>query len=372
MASKPERTGAVDRRGFLKAGILAGGLTAVAAGAAGRKESAGSGTLFDHGLGSPPHSDHGPAGTVGMVDNASNGFDPHELLHDWDFGQVSTLPSGQTLREYEITASDKEIEVAPGVFFPAWVYNGRVPGPSLRAIEGDRIRIDFINAGSHPHTIHFHGIHAAAMDGVPGVGAGVIEPGDRTVYEFDARPMGCHLYHCHSLPLKRHIHKGLYGAFVIDPDPNRYSGEEVAIARSRNHQFAENREVNEMVMVMNAFDTNFDGDNEIYAVNTVAFAYANPPIQIRRDQRQRLYLINITEFDPINSFHLHANFFDYYDHGTNLKPTLKTVDTIMQAQAQRGILEFSFADFEPGLYMFHAHVSEFAELGWMGFFDVVE
>jgi FtsP/CotA-like multicopper oxidase with cupredoxin domain len=125
-----------------------------------------------------------------------------------------------------------------------------------------------------------------------------------------------------------------------------------------------------MVMVMNAFDTNFDGDNEVYAVNSIAFAYMNKPIPIQRDQRQRLYLINIPEFDPINSLHIHANFFDYYDHGTTLKPTLKTVDTIMQCQAQRGILEFSFEGFEPGRYMFHAHQSEFAELGWMGFFDV--
>ena len=55
----------------------------------------------------------------------------------------------------------------------------------------------------------------------------------------------------------------------------------------------------------------------------------------------RVYLVNVTEFDPINSFHLHANFFDYYDHGTTLTPTLRTVDTIMQCQAQRGILEFT-------------------------------
>ena len=39
-------------------------------------------------------------------------------------------------------------------------------------------------------------------------------------------------------------------------------------------------------------------------------------------------------------------------------------------QAQRGIVEVSFAGFEPGLYMFHAHQSEFAELGWMGFLEV--
>jgi FtsP/CotA-like multicopper oxidase with cupredoxin domain len=84
----------------------------------------------------------------------------------------------------------------------------------------------------------------------------------------------------------------------------------------------------------------------------------------------RIYLINVTEFDPINSIHIHAEFFDYYDHGTTLEPTLKTVDTIMQCQAQRGIVEFRYRF--PGMYMFHAHQSEFAELGWMGFFQVVE
>ena len=122
-------------------------------------------------------------------------------------------------------------------------------------------------------------------------------------------------------------------------------------------------------MVMNAFDTNFDGENEIYAVNTVGHEHMRRPIPMKVGERTRVYLINITEFDPINSFHLHAEFFDYYDHGTTLEPTLRTVDTIMQCQAQRGILEFSYR--WPGKYMFHAHQSEFAELGWMGNFNVV-
>jgi FtsP/CotA-like multicopper oxidase with cupredoxin domain len=309
--------------------------------------------------------------TVGQVDHEANGFHPNDLLYDWDYGQVSTLSNGQTLREYNVVALDKEIEIAPGVFFPAWTYNGRVPGPAIRCVEGDRVRIRFTNAGSHPHTIHFHSIHPASMDGVPGSGAGMIDPGGSTVYEFDAHPFGCHLYHCHSIPLKRHIHKGLYGAFVVDPDPEKYTGRAREVAKTRNHQYPESAAVNEMLMLMNGFDTNFDNDNEVYAVNSIAFAYmGDNTIKIRRDQRQRVYLINITEFDPINSFHLHANFFDYYDHGTSLEPTLATVDTIMQCQAQRGILEFSFADFEPGRYMFHAHQSEFAELGWMGFFEV--
>jgi len=371
--------GNISRRDFLKmamgGGLAVTGLAAAENIAPSKDVSARSGganNIKNENQDPASQNHHGSPGTVGQVDHSANGFDPLELLYEWDFGKVSQLPSGQTLREYHIAAYDKEIEIAPGIFFPAWTYNGRVPGPSLRCVEGDRIRIKFVNAGSHPHTIHFHGIHAASMDGIPGVGAGEIRPGDETIYEFDAFPFGCHLYHCHSNPLKRHIHKGLYGAFVIDPDPARHQGEDEQIARQRNHQFPESAEYNEMIMVMNGFDTNFDGDNEVYAANSIAFAYMKEPIKIKRDQLQRLYLVNITEFDPINSMHIHANFFDYYDHGTTFKPTLKTVDTIMQCQAQRGILEFSFKDFEPGLYMFHAHQSEFAELGWMGFFEVTK
>jgi len=364
----PER---MTRRAWLRAGTLGlAGLT-------------GSAAWMDASSAPPQQSDeygpseigttgrpHGQMRTMGEVDHARNGFDPMELLDDFDYGEVSTLPSGQPLREYQFVAQDREIEIAPGVFFPAWTYNGRVPGPTIRCVEGDRIRIEFINGGSHPHTIHFHGIHSASMDGVPNIGDGVIDPGERTVYEFDAAPFGCHLYHCHTIPLKRHIHKGLYGAFLVDPDPEKYEGEARERAKARNHQYEECQAIREMVMVMNGFDTNFDGDNEVYAVNTVAFAFTNRRIPVRHDERQRVYLINTTEFDPINSFHLHANFFDYYDHGTTLEPTQRTIDTVMQCQAQRGILEFTFEDFEPGGYMFHAHQSEFAELGWMGFFQV--
>jgi FtsP/CotA-like multicopper oxidase with cupredoxin domain len=81
----------------------------------------------------------------------------------------------------------------------------------------------------------------------------------------------------------------------------------------------------------------------------------------------RIYLVNLLEFDPINSFHIHANFFNYFPTGTMHQPTEFT-DTVVQAQAQRGILELEFP--YVGDYMFHAHKTEFAELGWMGFFRV--
>ncbi len=357
----------VSRRDLLRAGG-AGAAAVVSGGLLGRvvrAEDRLATTQAPPGHGGP----HGEMGTIGAVDHARNGFDPSKVLYEWDLGEVSTR-RGQTVREYTVTAIDKEVEIAPGLFFPAWTYDGRIPGPTLRATEGDRLRIEFKNGGSHPHTIHFHGLHSARMDGVPGIGAGDVQPGDSTVYEFDAFPFGCHLYHCHSAPLKRHIHKGLYGAFIIDPDPARHPDEADA-ARRRSFEGAKEANVREMVMVMNAFDTNFDAGNEVYAVNSIAFGYQLAPIRVGNDEDIRVYLVNITEFDPINSFHLHGNFFDYYDTGTSLEPTVHT-DIIMQCQAQRCILEFNFRGYEPGMHMFHAHQSEFVELGWMGFFDVVE
>ena len=286
------------------------------------------------------------------VNHRRNGFDPSELVRDFDWGKTRRLAGGRVLREWELAATDKEVELAPGLTYPAWAYNGRVPGPTLRCREGERLRIRFGNGSSHPHTIHFHGVHPDFMDGMPGVGeeigGGLIEPGETFTYEFDAAPFGMHHYHCHVSPLAEHIAKGLYGAFIVDPKKGRENADE-------------------LVMVMNAFDTNFDAANELYAVNTIGFHYARHPIQVRRGELVRIYLMNITEYDPINSFHVHANFFHYFPTGTSLTPVEYT-DTIMQAQGQRGVLELRFP--HPGRYMFHAHKSEFAELGWLGFFEV--
>ena len=112
-------------------------------------------------------------GVVGRVSTAE--FDPGRFLRSWNFSHLpepersrfyreTPRPDGSLLREYEIYAVDREIEIAPGLFFPAWTYNGQVPGPTIRATEGDRIRVNFLNQGSHPHSIHFHGM-APAGDG---------------------------------------------------------------------------------------------------------------------------------------------------------------------------------------------------------------
>jgi len=293
---------------------------------------------------------------MGPVGRASTKvFNPSDYLRSWNFSHLpepersrfyreTQQPNGTLLREYEIFAVDREIEIAPGLFFPSWTFNGQVPGPTIRATEGDRIKINFLNQGSHPHTIHFHGWHPPAMDG--SLPEHQVMPGQRFLYEFDAEPFGLHLYHCHAVPLKRHIHKGLYGVFIVDPKEKRPPADE-------------------MVMMMNAFDTNFDAENEVYAVNTIASHYMQEPIRVKVGELVRINLVNVTEFDLLNSMHLHAMFFDVYRTGTRTTTT-EVTDTVMLCQGERAILETRFR--YPGDFMFHAHQSEFAELGWMGLF----
>ncbi|NWK13156.1 multicopper oxidase domain-containing protein [Marine Group I thaumarchaeote] len=272
-------------------------------------------------------------------------FDPDSFLRDFNYGKVSQLSDGTTLREFTLIAEDDKImEISPGIFFNVWTYNGATPGPTIRVTEGDLIRVKFINNGEKSHTVHFHGTHPAEMDGVfENVG-----PGGKFTYEFVAGPAGVHLYHCHVAPVEEHVSRGLYGAFIIDPKEGREPADE-------------------MVMILNGFDTDFDTENNFYAVNTIPFYHLYKPIEIDLHKLVRLYVINILEFDPINNFHLHGNMFNYYPIGTQSEPSSFT-DIVTFSQGDRGIIEFEYK--YPGKYLFHAHKVEFSEKGWVGIFLV--
>jgi hypothetical protein len=112
-------------------------------------------------------------------------------------------------------------------------------------------------------------------------------------------------------------------------------------------------------MVMNGYDTDGDGANNFHRNAELT---TPAPITVSRSSPVRLYLANLTEFDLINSFHLHADFFRYQPNGTGER--WEYTDLVMQCQGQRGVIEIEFAN--TGTFMFHAHQSEFTELGWMG------
>lgn len=265
------------------------------------------------------------------------------ILRDFDYGVVKR-ENGRTVREFEVVADSVPLQLNDAVSFVSWSLNGRVPGPTLRATEGDRIRVIFRNEDGHSHSMHFHGIHPADMDGVQPV-----RRGKTMVYEFDAEPYGLHVYHCHVSPVARHVSKGLYGTFIIDPPGGRPPADE-------------------MVLVMGGYDLNNQEKNVLYAFNGLPNYYRDHPIQIYQHQPIRLYLVNMVEFDPAITFHIHANLFQVYRTGRTLKPAEET-DVITMGTAERHILEFAYTN--TGHFMFHPHQDAIAENGCMGMFEVL-
>jgi nitrite reductase (NO-forming) len=247
-------------------------------------------------------------------------------------------------RTFELWASEQPIEVARGQTFPAWTYNGHVPGPILRATVGDEMQVRFHNFGMRPHNVHFHGSHDPLQDGWEPV-----PPGGDEQYHIRAEPFGLHLYHCHGMPVSEHVGHGLYGTFIVDPPAPRPDALEV-------------------VLLLSGFDLDGDGKNEVYAWNGVGGFFDLYPIKVPVGRLVRVYFVNLVAPDPVASFHLHAQTFDVYRTGTRLAPDENT-DVITLGQAERAILEFTLP--RPGRYMFHPHQQHMAELGAMGWFAAI-
>jgi FtsP/CotA-like multicopper oxidase with cupredoxin domain len=297
-----------------------------------------------------------------------------EYLTYFNCGRVSESQNGQTVREFTLIVKENQtVEVMDGGYnLHAWTFNDTVPGPTMRMTEGDLVKITVVNDASnrHSHSIHMHSIHPGVMDGVEG--AGIVAPGKNFTYVFTAQPYGVYPYHCHVSPVADHINRGLYGMMIIDPKEPR-------------------PQMKEMAMLMNGYDFNYDDegpvfipskdevnsgeipdsqerDNELYSVNGKAFDYVNHPIQLVAGEKYRIYLVNLLEFDRQNSMHIHGSMFEWYPEGTSMNPAYLT-DIVTLGQGDRGIMELSYP--YPGRYMFHAHINEFADKGWMGFFNVV-
>jgi FtsP/CotA-like multicopper oxidase with cupredoxin domain len=249
-----------------------------------------------------------------------------------------------TVREIELAVTERRLEVGDGVFVDAWVYGGTAPGPIIRATEGDLVRIRFRNLTSRPHNLHFHGAHSPSMDGwepIPG--------GGEFVYEIEAGPAGVHPYHCHVMPLAMHVARGLYGTLIVDPVEPRSPAMEV-------------------VLLLSGWDPEEYGTNYVYAWNGVAGFYDRHPIRVRVGEPVRAYVLNMTEYEPVGSFHLHARTFDVYPSGMGEEPAYHG-DVVTLGQGERAMLEFTLP--ERGRYMFHPHQHHIAGAGAMGWFSAI-
>ena len=134
-------------------------------------------------------------------------------------------PNGSTLpykmkngvKEFHLIAEPVEREFAPGMKVKCWGYNGQTPGPTIEAVEGDRVRILVTNKLPEHTTIHWHGIFLPnGMDGVGGLNQPHIKPGETYVYEFTLKQNGTFMYHPHADEMVQ-LAVGMMGFFIVHP-----------------------------------------------------------------------------------------------------------------------------------------------------------
>ena len=150
-------------------------------------------------------------------------YTPVRTLNGW------TLPHRMVdgVKEFHLVAEAIEHEFAPGSRAKCWGYNGTTPGPTIEAVEGDRVRIYVTNRLPEHTTIHWHGILLpSGMDGVGGLSQPQIQPGETYVYEFTLKQHGTHMYHPHADEMVQ-IAVGMMGMLIIHPK----NGEPEAINR---------------------------------------------------------------------------------------------------------------------------------------------
>ena len=145
-------------------------------------------------------------------------YNPVVTLNGW------SLPwrMNNGVKEFHLVVEPVVREFAPGMNVNMWGFNGSSPGPTIEAVEGDRVRIFVTNKLPEPTSIHWHGILLPnGMDGVSGLTQPGIPVNKTFVYEFLLQRPGSHFYHSH-LSEQQQMALGVFGCFVIHPkDPRQ-------------------------------------------------------------------------------------------------------------------------------------------------------
>jgi len=148
-----------------------------------------------------------------VVPTAGRPYNPVVTLNGW------TLPFRMVngVKEFHLVAEPVVRELAPGMKANLWGYNGQSPGPTIEAVEGDRVRIFVTNRLPEHTTIHWHGMLVpSGMDGVGGLTQPHIPPGKTYVYEFDLKKSGTFMYHPHADEMVQ-MAMGMMGMFIVHP-----------------------------------------------------------------------------------------------------------------------------------------------------------
>lgn len=267
---------------------------------------------------------------------------------------------GATIHNVTFHATEKQLEVAPGVKQEMWTFNGQVPGPTLHGHVGDVFNVTLVNDGKVGHSIDFHASKVA-----PNVAMRTLQPGQSLVYQFKADYAGVWMYHCGTAPALHHIGNGMYGAVVIDPPDLAPVDHEYLMVQSELYlgpqgqpgDLAKMQAVNPDAVVFNGY------------VSQYKFA----PVKVDPGQRVRVWVLDAGPNEN-SSFHIVGTIFDtvFKEGAYELRPdgTHGGSQTLDLQPAQGGFVEFTLND--AGQYPMVTHKFANVGKGALGLFQAGE
>jgi FtsP/CotA-like multicopper oxidase with cupredoxin domain len=271
-------------------------------------------------------------------------------------GQPAVVtPNGSTLpwrtvngvKVGHLVAEVVQNEFAPGLSAECWGYNGSTPGPTIEAVEGDRIRIYVTNKLPEPTSVHWHGlILPNGMDGVAGLNQAAIPVGETFVYEFTLKHPGTYMYHPHFDEMTQ-IALGMGGMFIVHP--KRPVGPRV------DRDFAMLTGEWRIDVGTRRPDPNEMKDFNVLTFNSKAFP-GTQPLLVGKGERVRIRLGNLGPMDH-HPIHLHGlNFKVTQTDGGYVPASAQYPETtVLMAVGTTRAIEF-VAD-EPGDWAMHCHMT---------------
>jgi FtsP/CotA-like multicopper oxidase with cupredoxin domain len=251
------------------------------------------------------------------------------------------------VKVFHLIAEEVDHEFAPGLKSKCWGYNGRTTGPTIEAVEGDRVRIYVTNKLPEPTTVHWHGVLLpCGMDGVSGVTQKPIAPGETFKYEFTLRQHGTHMYHPHYDEMTQ-MALGMMGLFVIHPrqpkEPPSDRDFAILLSEWKITPGTSRPNPNEMT------------DFNVFTMNSKVFP-ATDPLVVKLGQRVRIRLGNLGAMDH-HPIHLHGHRFIVTEtDGGEVPPSARRPEaTVLVPVGTTRTIEF-VAD-APGDWVLHCHMT---------------
>jgi len=302
--------------------------------------------------------------------------------HKGALAEGASLSTGAELKPLDpapvktvrLDTTHKIIEIAPGVKYSAWTFGGQVPGPTVRARVGDRIRFSMTNRSDEPvpavqltaapmmHSMDFHAAMVSPQDKYRS-----IAPGQTIEFEFTLNYPGVFMYHCGTPMILEHIASGMYGALIVEPRggyPTKADREYVVVQSEFYAKPDPGRQKIEGAPLYVLDGERLRAAQPTHTVfNGVHNGMVRNPLPARPGERVRMYVLNVGP-SKTSSFHVVGTIFDRVWLEGNPDNQLRGMQTVLLGSSNSAIVEYLIP--EEGSYIMVDHHFANASQGAIG------